>query len=282
VEAFEWSATGTRWRIYHDGRIRPAVAERVAAAVARDEARWSRFRADSELSQVNRRAGEPVEVSGETLALAEACVQWHDATDGVFQPLVGEALRAWGYDSSYAERAPGAATSPAPAAITATLDVDLVARTVTVPVGSSLDVGGIGKVWIAARAARAIAVLAPLGDLLLDAGGDLVAVRGEHIIAVESGGAVRLAAGEGIATSGDGRRRWRNADGVEAHHLIDPATGAPGPSGQATVIAPDPVAADVWAKVLALRPERLDDLALPALVLAGDAPPRATPAWHAR
>ncbi len=106
--------------------------------------------------------------------------------------------------------------------------------------------------------------------ILVDAGGDLASARGDHIVAVERPGvslpnrpglptgeaAVRIAVGEGegVATSGCGRRRWVNGDGQIAHHLIDPAAGRPGPRTQATVIAGDVVTADVLAKTLALRP----------------------------
>ena len=63
--------------------------------------------------------------------------------------------------------------------------------------------------------------------------------------------------GQGIATSGYGRRRWQNGDGRPAHHLIDPETGVPWLRTHATVISDDPVAADVLAKLLTLRPGRI-------------------------
>jgi thiamine biosynthesis lipoprotein len=270
--AYEWRATGTQWRVYHGGGLRLGVVEAVAAGVSDDEARWSRFRDDSELSRLNRHAGEEVAVDDETVDLLSACVRWHERTAGVFQPLVGATLAAWGYAESFDEEAPPSADrSPDAAPVTARLEVDAARGTARVPAGTTLDLGGIGKGWIAARTARHLALLAPGLDLLLDAGGDLVAVRGDHAVLVEhDGGApaawLRLPEGRAIATSGSGRRRWRNADGVEAHHLIDPATGAPAAPAHATVVAPDPVAADIWAKVLALRPERLAHTTLPALV----------------
>jgi thiamine biosynthesis lipoprotein ApbE len=78
--------------------------------------------------------------------------------------------------------------------------------------------------------------------------------------------ALHLSAGQAIATSGFGRRQWTNGDGTLAHHLIDPRTGAPGPRVHATVIAGDPVTADVTATMRALRPERLDQCRVPALL----------------
>ena len=57
-----------------------------------------------------------------------------------------------------------------------------------------------------------------------------------------------------------------NGDGRFSHHLIDPATGAPGPLAHATVVANDAAAADVNAKVLALRPDDVHATRYPALV----------------
>ena len=113
--------------------------------------------------------------------------------------------------------------------------------------------------------------------MLVDAGGDLVAVRGDHEVDVEPpfepGGApaarVRLAEGQGVATSGCDRRSWRNGDGRLVHHLIDPETGQPGLRSHATVVAGDPVTADVLATTLALRPDLVAGLPHAAMVTVG-------------
>ncbi len=89
---------------------------------------------------------------------------------------------------------------------------------------------------------------------------------------------VTVREGQGVATSGSGRRRWVNGDGQAAHHLIDPAVGRPGPESQVTVIAPDCVAADVSAKVLALRPQQVESFGHAAMVTVNGVC-RTTPAW---
>lgn len=275
--AFEFTATGTRWRIFHDGSLPEPVAAQLAAAVAEDEARWSRFRADSELSQVNRAAGAWCRVSGATVELVEASRRWTLATDGVFNPLIGAALRDWGYRESVTDIAPGARAAPRSVPVESVVEVDRARSAVRIPAGAWLDLGGIGKGWIADRvAARAQALSA--ADVLIDAGGDLVAARGEYLITIEpsveaaagSPGPVSLAAGQAIATSGSGRRRWLNGDGTSAHHLIDPATGAPGGHVQATVLADRGDGADVWAKVLSLRPALLERCPYPAVLQDGE------------
>jgi thiamine biosynthesis lipoprotein len=285
--AWEWPATGTTWRIHHGGGVTGMLAAAVAQAVERDEARWSRFRPDSEVSRVNAAGGRPQAVSADTLHVLEACITWAERTDGVFQPLVGGALVAWGYHRSLLDADAFVASSPAPGRLDGRIEIDREHGTVRIPRGTRLDLGGIAKSWMAGRAAALLYARCDDPSVMVDAGGDLVAARGDHIVAVEAPGPVDLRvgdarslpvvahvivrAGQGVATSGFGRRRWRNGDGTEAHHLIDPATGAPGPATHATVVSDDPVAADVLAKVLALRPDRIESTSEAARVSVGGA-----------
>ncbi len=56
-----------------DGNAR--LAERAGERLHEVEARWSRFRSDSELSRLNAWPGIPVVVSAETYALVERAVE---------------------------------------------------------------------------------------------------------------------------------------------------------------------------------------------------------------
>ena len=192
---------------------------------------------------------------------------------GIFQPLVGEVLSALGYRDSLSVRPPGAPKTPAPYTISAAIAIDRDCGRIRFPEGTSIDLGGIAKGWMATRAGALAATLSADPSLLIDAGGDLLAVSGEHLVAVESSLAsdhpridawVELAAGCAIATSGFRRRCWTNGDRYSAHHLIDPQSGGPGPFTHATVLARDAVTADVLAKVLALRPQRAVSCGYPA------------------
>ncbi|HEY2789532.1 MAG TPA: FAD:protein FMN transferase, partial [Gaiellales bacterium] len=236
--AWEWKATGTTWRIHHTGGVSEGVAAAVAAAVEHDEARWSRFRRGSEVSRINAAGGAAVAVSADTLAMLEACTTWTQRTGGVFQPLVGGALIAWGYHRSLLDADAFAITSPASGRLGGRIEIERRHGTARIPRGARLDLGGIAKSWMAGRAAALVCARSDDPAVIVDAGGDLVAARGDHLVAVEAGGPddlrrdagahppllahVVVRAGQGIATSGYGRRRWRNGDGREAHHLIDP------------------------------------------------------------
>jgi thiamine biosynthesis lipoprotein len=287
MRAWEWRATGTTWRLHHTGGVDAVTAGFVAEEVERDEGRWSRFRPTSDVSRISRSAGSAVAVDAETLDLLEEAVMWVQRTGGVFQPLVGGALEAWGYERSREESRPGVAVSPDGAAVGGEITIDRAAGTASVPAGTRLDLGGIGKGFMARRIAAFLGAACADPAMIVDAGGDLVAVTGEHLVAVENPAEpdgdpferVRVRAGQAVATSGHGRRRWRNADGVEAHHLIDPATGRPGPRAHVTVLAADAVEADVVATVVALRPPLALAFA-PACAIDIDGVRTVTPAWR--
>jgi thiamine biosynthesis lipoprotein len=286
MRAWEWPATGSIWRLHHSGGVDAVTAGFVAEEVECDEARWSRFRPGSDVSRINAAGGAPVAADSETLDLLEEAALWTAATGGVFQPLVGGALEAWGYRRSLGEAPAGAAVTPGSHVDAGEIVIDRDAGTVAIPAGARLDLGGIAKGFMARRVARFLAGACVDPAVILDAGGDLVAVRGDHAVAVEDPADPRadplervlVRAGQAVATSGYGRRRWRNDDGVEAHHLIDPATGRPGPRAHVSVIAADVVEADVVATTVALRPGLASRLA-PVCAIDVDGVRTTSPAW---
>ena len=247
--------TGIRLLLYEavsDARALD-LAERDIRA---QEARFSRFLPDSELSQLNRAAGRWVTPSAEMLEVLTLARMLHRETGGLFNPGVLPALEWSGYDRSF-ERLPADRPAPRAPLLTAigieALELD--GDRVRVPAGCRLDLGGIVKGWTADRVAD---TLADVGPVLVDLGGD-IAVRGRTPegawrIAIESPDGrcllTTLAVDEGgVATSGTVRRRWRTGHTVQ-HHIIDPRTGAAARSDvlQAVVLTDRAVHADVWAK----------------------------------
>jgi hypothetical protein len=76
-----------------------AIAEREVGAL--DDA-CSRFRDDSELAQVNRAQGRPVEVSPLLLDAAEAALRAAALTSGAVDPTVGGSLAGLGWNRDFA------------------------------------------------------------------------------------------------------------------------------------------------------------------------------------
>jgi thiamine biosynthesis lipoprotein len=243
--------------------LAPEVDELMALAeqVFHDtERRFSRFQPESELSRLNSRTADQVRVSPEMMAALRLCTRMHLATGGVFDPAILPALEHAGYDESF-ERIPvdrgRASDSPPPRRSINEVNLKESRLTVKAPRDLRLDFGGIGK-GLAVDGARA--VLAPLGDFVIDAGGDILASGNGPdgdgwLVAVgdprQPGGELARVTirNEAIATSSVVRRRWRRG-GAEMHHIIDPRRGEPAETEcvSVSVIAPTAVEADVYAK----------------------------------
>ena len=259
-----------------------AVVDEFEAA----EAAMSRFRDDSELTELNRSAGTgaAMQVSTRLRRALVAADRARRITGGRFDPRVLVDLDRLGYrGASLGGADPAAAGAHAgPLARSRPHEpvVELVGRG-RIAIGRPIDLGGIGK-GLTLR--RATARLADLGieDLLLEAGGDLVAIGrapgGEpwHVAIEDPAGraaplAVIGAGGLAVATSSTRIHRWR-LDDRAVHHLLDPRTGEPAQGGLAavSVAGPDPAWAEVWSKVLFLGGLR---------VIAGEARSRGLAAW---
>ncbi|MBS1122589.1 MAG: ApbE family lipoprotein [Deltaproteobacteria bacterium] len=242
----------------------PAAEQRLAQQAARlfadTERRFSRFVADSELGRLNRATGSVV-VSRELMELLCAAGRHVVETEGLFDPTIGGALRAAGYDRSFS---PGtldhdAPPARAPPAHFAELAIDEPARLVRRPPHLSIDLGGFLK----GRTVDHAAALAP-APAMVDAGGDAM-LRGNGpdgtgwLVEIEDPADARHVLAtlrlrdRAVATSAPNRRRWRAGDRA-AHHLIDPRTGEPSRSdlAQVTVVAATAEQADVLAKVVFL------------------------------
>ena len=221
------------------------------------EDRWSRFRAESEVSRLNARAGEWVTVSTDTIRLIDRSVAAWRLTGGAFDPTLLGAVRDAGYDRSF-EELPDLVTIDTPEGGSVTslaagrIEVDQVRQQVRIPAGTGIDPGGIGK-GLAADLVAGDLIAAGAAGVLVNLGGDIRAlgtppdggVDGRWSISIDDPfdserELARIAfdggAGGAVATSSRLRRRWSVRftgadDGVfegdrptEVHHLFDPST----------------------------------------------------------
>jgi FAD:protein FMN transferase len=235
------------------------------------EVSLSRFRADSELSAFNRDPRPIVPASPLLRGLARAA-RWAGSRSGglVDATLVG-ALEDAGYATSRAGMDPASlaeALAAAPPRCSArpragrhyaSLHVDDAGR-VHRGEGVRLDSGGLGKGLAADLAAATV----PQGvRYAIACGGDLAVggppgrpweVAVTHARRGDEAHRLHVAAG-GVATSGIHARLWRRDEGGFAHHLLDPATGAPAWTGlvAVTAVAASALEAEVLAKTALLR-----------------------------
>lgn len=219
------------------------LLRRARQLVAELEGKWSRFDDGSELQAINRHDTDLCVVSRQTYGLIELAVEGWAATGGHFDPTVGHAISAAGYESSWYHGAQwrSSATSPAPGCD----GIELVSEIcgVRLPKGVRLDLGGVAK-GHAADLVLGMLLRHGASGALVSIGGD-VAVGGTPprprgwVIELPA-----LAAQEapedpeprgvptlelldgGVCTSSVRRRRWTTRNG-DAHHLIHPASGAP-------------------------------------------------------
>jgi len=230
------------------------------------ESRWSRFIPTSEIARLNAAGGAPTRVSPETVTLLRVALDATLMTHGTFDAFQLDAIEALGYGATFAEIG-HPTVGPAPRLRTGgAIGVDLGAdgRTVTLSDGLRFDPGGIGKGLAADLVAMELISLGAAG-VCVNLGGDLrvagVSPHGDAawLVAVRDApddepiAHVAVADG-GVATTSRTRRRWTTADGVERHHLVDPATGrsARTPVLHATAIARDAWRAEVLSTVACL------------------------------
>jgi len=248
MESRQFRAMGTDIELLVDAA---GAGEALAAAEGefhRLEAILTRFRPESELSRLNE-AGS-LDAGPDLLEVVRLALEARGRTDGRFDPTVHDAVVAAGYDRTF-EEVPEDGTAVIVGSVCGG-SVRMDGTRIELDPGVRLDLGGIGKGYAAARAAKLLSVAGPA---LVNAGGDIATAGGSWPVGVQTAdGELTLElSGGGLATSGRDRRRWRR-NGEELHHLIDPATGAPSPSDvlRLTLVAPDAVEAEVWAKALYL------------------------------
>lgn len=220
-----------------DGRNSAKLMEESFARMEELENLFSRFIVESEVSEINRRAGEWVQVSPITLELIELGLEMGEVTGGAFDITIGAVLDLWGFGSGQHQ----VPSQEELAAALATVDyrqveVDQKNRAVRIRPGTVLDLGGIAKGFIV-DAATARLREAKVKRAIINAGGDISVIgrrpddlpwrvgvqdpdqpsRIRWILPLDD---------ESVVTSGDYQRYFME-DGQRWHHIIDPRTGYP-------------------------------------------------------
>lgn len=228
------------------------VADRVQAEklvkLAQDEAlriqnKFSRYRDDNIIYQINHADGLPVKVDDETAALLDYAHQCYELSEGSFDITSGVLREVWTFDGS--DRIPQTEQVTKLLGRIGWHKVSWQKPAITLPKGMEIDLGGIGKEFAVDRTAMLLAAECNQ-SVLVNFGGDLCATgerRNGHgwIVGVEDPANIEKAPTAdkkkhsteefelirgGIATSGD-TRRYLLKDGVRYSHILDPKTGWP-------------------------------------------------------
>lgn len=242
-----------------DDRLAEVALSAVMAEMHRIDAAMSPHKPDSELSRINREAGEhPVPLSDEMYALVEQALSWSERSGGAFDISYAAVGRLYDYRSG---RRPDEARLARAREAVGWQHLELDARQRTLRFarpGMCIDLGGFAK---GHAVDGAVAHLQRLGieHAMVAAGGDSRVIGDRHgrpwTVAIRhprhegAPAAVLPLQDVSISTSGDYERYFIDADGVRHHHLIDPASGrSPDQVHSVTVMAPDGLTSEALSK----------------------------------
>ncbi|MCH8498536.1 MAG: FAD:protein FMN transferase [Marinobacter sp.] len=204
--------------------------------IERIEAKYSRYRPDSLLSQLNQGAGTPCQLDQETARLMDFADLCFQLSDGLFDITSGVLRAYWRFGSDGHSIIPAADDLNALRSKIGWQKVSWQAPWLTLQTGMELDLGGICKEYAADRLHDMLATRLDT-PFLINLGGDIRCnqprqgqqpwVLGiEHPVNLKQAIQVLSLDYGGLATSGDTRRYYEH-QGKRYGHILDPRSGYP-------------------------------------------------------
>lgn len=209
------------------------VLDAIATEAWRIEDKFSRYKKDNIIFQINNAAGVVVTVDDETDRLLDFADELFRLSEGLFDVTSGVLRQVWTFD--------GGSHFPDKKSISDVLKnigwekLKRNKGTLILPAGMELDLGGIGKEYAVDRCVQVARSLTK-ESVLINFGGDLAVTDARKNGAYWSVG--RLVTGSddafsmfqlykgAIATSGDAHR-YLLKEGVRYSHILNPKTGWP-------------------------------------------------------
>lgn len=252
LRRFDFHAMGTPCSVQFSTADQRAAQEYEREAVRwvqNFEARYTRFRDDSLIGQINLNAGEWVTVDEEMDRMLDMCGTVHFMTQGIVDVTAGPLARLWDYHTPHPQL-PSQSEVDAAKGLVGWHRIEREPGRVRLPArGMSLDFGGWGKEFAVDTVATMAAEFGVEG-VLVDFGHDIRSLgqppgRPAWHVGLEDpvkpgeiwGSVAGLNCA--IASSGDYQRGF-TVDGQRYGHIIDPRDGRPATHGlrQVTVVAP--------------------------------------------
>lgn len=246
--SYQFEAIGTHFEIVTPhSALSDSLKKEIHDAIEQFDSYFSRFRANSAVSQMARQAGE-YELPEDTEPLFRLYEQLNVLSDGKVNPLIGISLEALGYDGTYSFVPVNPVVAPDYRST-----VRRQGRLLNLEAPVVFDIGAAGKGFLVDRLGKVLEnhgihryVIDGSGDIL-HKGMDSERVGLEDPLHLGSViGEINLE-NKALCASAVNRRAW--ADGM--HHILDPTTGTPAQDVIATwVIADDALTADGLATAL--------------------------------
>jgi thiamine biosynthesis lipoprotein len=248
-------------------KLAASILEAVMNEAQRIEKKFSRYRDDNIIYQINNAAGAAVTVDDETARLIDFADQLTQMSEGLFDITSGVLRKVWKFDGS--DRVPEATAVNAVLEHVGWSKVQWHDQVLQMPAGMEIDLGGVGKEYAVDRCVQ-IARSLTSESVLVNFGGDLATTGERRDHGCWSVG--RLVTGKdnavalfklyrgAIATSGDAHR-YLLKDGVRYSHVLNPKTGwsVPGAPHTVSVAAPTCVEAGMMSTMAMLQGEQAEE-----------------------
>ena len=204
------------------------------AETKRIEQKFSRYRDDNIVYEINNSDGAAIEVDEEMARLLDYADHIYKLSGGLFDITSGVLRRAWRFDGSRAK--PDNALIKSLLAKVGWDKVSWDGKNFGMLPGMEIDLGGVGKEYAVDLVAEMLHKACGL-TLMVNFGGDIRAITADiepvpWVVGVENPKQEKTAVGQinltngGVATSGD-LRRFCMVDGVRLGHILNPRTGWP-------------------------------------------------------
>ncbi|SKA97166.1 thiamine biosynthesis lipoprotein [Prosthecobacter debontii] len=262
VRSVQFKALGTACAIQFRCAVQRTALQFVADALGwlqAFEAKFSRFRPDSLVSQINVAAGESwVKIDSEMEQMLNMGDSMYRLTQGIMDPAMLPLIRVWDWKKVH-ERLPSDEEVKQALSLSKWEDVKRESGRIFLPrKGMGLDFGGFGKEY-AVDQIVAIARKYEIEDLLVDLGRDIYATGGNGIhpfwhVGIQDGvqterciGGLAVS-GYAVCASGDYARRFEH-NGIRYGHILDRRTGWPVSHGlrAITVLGPNCLVAGIYS-----------------------------------
>ena len=216
---------------FGDGSDSQFIFKCLQDELERLESKYSRFRKDSLLSQIN--LGKEVNIDNETISLLEHAFNCFEQSEGLFDITAGRLNSLWDFKK---KKVPSQEEISYALSVTDFSKVSWNNGILSMPAGMNVDFGGIVKEY----AADTLAVLAKKFGVqygLINLGGDIAIVGNKPDgiawkvgITDPRGTETKIASIDiysgGLATSGD-YKRYFIYEGKRYSHILNPKTGFP-------------------------------------------------------
>ena len=260
--ALSLHAMATRFELIlegEDGVALRAAGEEALREIERVDQQLSRYRADSEISMLNRHAAHrPVRVSPPLFRLLADCSRFSALTGGAFEVTVGPLVRLW-RTAGQRGQLPTSEEIEAARAVTGCAHLSFDPENFTIGFdrrGVEIDLGGYGKGY---AIGRAVEILREYGvtNGLLHGGTSSVAAIGSKSWSIRLQDPLPPEPIElrdqALSVSAVHGRKFQ-AGGREYGHVIDPATGQPVEGVLAAAASgPSPAICEVVSTALLVR-----------------------------